>query len=271
MQEINRRESEHKTFIEVIQREKTNSKTHIMQLQGRINELEDRLNATENEKRNLFVKLKKSDIEVESLKALNKRHEQETNEKLKGQLTYSDIEAQLNDTRYRMIEKDQALRGTATKLEETQEMLRETTTKLDEYKALLFVREKYIVNLEVLNKRKEEEVNENLSFIGKLEDQITHYEIELQKAEEQLRDANVKLLEKDEILQKITAMLAEIQKKNFFETDTKNEAFEVKSIVPQLPRTDAGTFNSEGMLDFSIISWRVLFSDQNPSDHSLYM
>ena len=75
------------------------------------------------------------------------------------------MEAQLRDTRDKLIEKDLALKETTTKLEETQEMLKETKAKLHEFEAMLTVTEKGIDDLTVLNQRKEQEVNEKVSII----------------------------------------------------------------------------------------------------------
>lgn len=241
MQEINRRELESKLIKEDIQREKTNSTTRLKQLQGRVNELEDKLSRTENENRNMLVKLKNSELEVERLQRLNKQKDQEVNDraivggKHQDQIAYSEMEAQLKDARNKIIEKDHALTRTTTKLEETQEMLKETTTKLEKLKALLMEREKYIDNLEVLNQRKQQDFNEKLGIKKTSDNQIT------QDSVEQLRDTSCKLFEDDLVLMEATEKFAEIPNK-LKETETEPTGFQTMLTVPHR------NLKSEGML-----------------------
>ena len=222
MQEINQREREGKLIKEDAEEEKTNGNTHIRHLEARINELGDKLSLAESENRNILLKLKKSEIEGEILKAaLNIRQAQEGNdksvsvEKRQRQVAYSEMEANL---------KDQELRETIKKLEETQEMLNKTKVKLCECQELLMVRDtcKSIDNLELLNQRKELEVNEKLGIIGKLKDQLAHSKTVLQGAEEELRNTNDKLAGKGLAVKENAAKLEENQK-NLKETETKSE------------------------------------------------
>src|SRR5688572_20872758 len=81
-QEIIRRERECKTFKEDIQREKTRTRKQLREMQETVYDLEHRLNLTENENKKLFEKLKNNEVDVENLKMLNKRKEEEMNEKV---------------------------------------------------------------------------------------------------------------------------------------------------------------------------------------------
>ena len=94
--------------------------------------------------------------------------------------------------------KDQELREAVDKREETQQMLNETQTKLCEC-------QETIDNLELLNHRKEQEVNEKLGIIEKLKDQLKHYKTALHEAEERSRDTNEKLVERELALKETTA------------------------------------------------------------------
>src|SRR6218665_1576311 len=189
----------------------TNARKHIRHIQERINELEDKLSLAENENRDLFVRLTKSEVNADSVNALNIRQAKNGNEKSvveekrQRQVAYSDMEAKL---------KDQELREAVDKREETQQMLNETKTKLCEC-------QETIDNLELLNHRKEQEVNETLGIIEKLKDQLKHYKTALHEAEERSRDTNEKLVERELALKETTAKLKEIQT-NFKDTKTKS-------------------------------------------------
>lgn len=157
-QEIIQREHECKIMKEYNERERTRIRKQLSEMQEIVNDLEERLNLASNENKNLFEKFKNNEVDVEILKVLNKRKEQEVNEKitniekLKGEVTNSEIkskqtEAQLRDIRDELIEKDLALRATATQFKESQDRLKETKAKLHEFETMKTVTQKGTGNL----------------------------------------------------------------------------------------------------------------------------
>lgn len=146
LQEIARRERECSIIREHNQRERTKTKTQLREIQEKVYELQDRLDLTQNENKNLFEKLRKSEVEVDKLKVLNIRHAQEVDEKamiiekLSGQVASSEVkvqerEEQLRETSAKLIDNNLALKETTTKLEEVQEMLKEIEAQKNEFEA----------------------------------------------------------------------------------------------------------------------------------------
>lgn len=127
---------------EIVQREReeTRTKVQLRELQETLHDLEDRLNLTENDNRNLFAKLKKSEVEVEQ-EVYEKVNIIET---LEGQVTYyertlKETEEQLKETKDKLIEKDLGLKAIASKLDETQVKFKETETNLHGFEEKLIV------------------------------------------------------------------------------------------------------------------------------------
>lgn len=270
MQEIIQRERECKTISEGMEREKIRTKEQLTELQETVHELQDRLDRTQNENKNLFEKLRDSEVEVETVKMLNQRLAHEANEKLsiieklEGQITYSEIklketEEQLKVTKDMLTENYTALKQTATKSEEDQEMPKDNEAKRGELEEKLVVTEKCIDDLRVMIQRKEQELNDKVSIIEIHQNQAMQSEEQLKQMRTQLVSTEEKFKESELALKTAMTQLEQTREKAK-ETETN-----LRDSEAELTVTEKGndTLQSKGMLHFYMFYGSFLFMTKN--------